>query len=246
MVMTKECLELSLDNLNLYCCCNENKLPLKQQFNQKNLMCGSALFSEEQLEDIKKSGFILDSTGDNISQHNKFFSELTGLYWIWKNTNHEYVGINHYRRFWNEEQIKNHGLRIDTMYVRKLIFDTSVRYQYIKSHGSFGLDLLRYAAETKQIPISVEFVDNLLRTNVFYANNFIIAHNSIFYKYCEFLFDCLIPIFNIFMEHIHELDEYQSRLVSFLSERIHTIFIMHKDYYCTGLKIFDVDVEEIL
>lgn len=40
-----------------------------------------------------------DDTGDNISEKNPYFSELTGIYWIWKNTNHEITGICHYRRY---------------------------------------------------------------------------------------------------------------------------------------------------
>lgn len=47
----------------------------------------------------KELGFIGDNTGDSISEKNPFYSELTGLYWIWKNTDAKWVGLCHYRRF---------------------------------------------------------------------------------------------------------------------------------------------------
>jgi hypothetical protein len=39
-----------------------------------------------------------DNTGDNISERNAKYSELTGLYWLWKNDDSDYQGIVHYRR----------------------------------------------------------------------------------------------------------------------------------------------------
>ena len=39
-----------------------------------------------------------DDTGDNISSRNGFYSELTGLYWLWKNREDDYKGLVHYRR----------------------------------------------------------------------------------------------------------------------------------------------------
>lgn len=50
-------------------------------------------------------GFTGDDTGDHISSRNSFYSELTGLYWVWKNTRSEIVGSCHYRRYftvWQE------------------------------------------------------------------------------------------------------------------------------------------------
>ena len=43
-------------------------------------------------------GFTGDNTGENISLKNAYYSELTGLYWGWKNLDCQYLGIAHYRR----------------------------------------------------------------------------------------------------------------------------------------------------
>lgn len=44
-----------------------------------------------------------DDTGENISAKNSFYSELTGIYWVWKNTSQEITGSCHYRRFFTAQ-----------------------------------------------------------------------------------------------------------------------------------------------
>lgn len=40
-----------------------------------------------------------DNTGENISQKNPFYCELTAQYWAWKNLDADYYGFFHYRRY---------------------------------------------------------------------------------------------------------------------------------------------------
>lgn len=47
----------------------------------------------------KKTTIPGDNTGIHISEKNPFFSELTGIYWVWKNTHQDVTGTCHYRRF---------------------------------------------------------------------------------------------------------------------------------------------------
>ncbi len=59
------------------------------------IQVGKALHPELDL------GFQCDNTGDNISDKNGSYCELTALYWAWKNLpkDIEYVGLAHYRRY---------------------------------------------------------------------------------------------------------------------------------------------------
>lgn len=76
-----------------------------------------------------KLEMINDADGENISDKNSIYSELTGWYWIWKNVKHDYVGTSHYRRYFTIEQpsvVRNIG---------KLIL--IVAGQKKKRHGLF-------------------------------------------------------------------------------------------------------------
>lgn len=59
------------------------------------IQVGSAL-SRNRLE-----GMLHDDEGDNISEKNKSYCELTAQYWAWKNDDADYYGFFHYRRYFS-------------------------------------------------------------------------------------------------------------------------------------------------
>ncbi len=56
------------------------------------VMVGNAL-------NLNKTGMTGDDSGFSISEKNKYYSELTGIYWVWKNTSQDITGCCHYRRY---------------------------------------------------------------------------------------------------------------------------------------------------
>ena len=60
------------------------------------IMAGNALRSDNKT-------ITGDDSGANISAKNPYYSELTGIYWVWKNTKQDVTGSCHYRRFFTAQ-----------------------------------------------------------------------------------------------------------------------------------------------
>ena len=77
-------------------------------------------------------GYQKDSTGDNISQKNPYFCELTGLYWAWKNLDSDYIGLVHYRRYFTlhkhtpKDSTKKFALVLSGSEINDLLKNTEV------------------------------------------------------------------------------------------------------------------------
>lgn len=53
------------------------------------------------IDGMSLSDTLRDNTGDNISEKNRIYCELTAQYWAWKNVEADYYGFFHYRRYLN-------------------------------------------------------------------------------------------------------------------------------------------------
>ena len=51
-------------------------------------------------------GFQGDNTGDNISYKHRYYSDLSAVYWGWKNLDVDYMGSCHYRRYFVSRKAK--------------------------------------------------------------------------------------------------------------------------------------------
>ena len=74
-------------------------------------------------------GFQKDNTGDNISERNAQFCELTGLYWAWKNLNADYIGLVHYRRYFKGIGKKRSTSTSDSGANSNKLFDKVLTYK---------------------------------------------------------------------------------------------------------------------
>lgn len=188
--------------------------------------------------------YIVDSSGENISDRNKTFCELTGVYWIWKNTNDDIVGLEHYRRYLVEPNEKNLPVCNSTVEQLLLEYDiilptiskqpNSIKYGWSLTHHIKDMDVLREVISDKYPDYLLEF-DSVLSSHQLYICNIMICKKKLYNQYCEWLFDILFEVEK--RVDISTYDDMQKRLFGFLSERLLNVWVKHNQ-----LKIKELDM----
>ncbi len=171
---------------------------------------------------------ISDDTGENISQKNRQYCELTALYWIWKNDTSEYVGLGHYRRHFElDEEMLEKLVYSDIDVVLTIpIFDfPNVGEVYWRDHVKEDW-LVMIDAIKKLFPEYLEAAIQLQDGKFYYAYNMFIMKHTILDKYCQWLF----PILSYCEEHCKEKkDTYQNRYIGFLAEHLMSIYFLYHE-----------------
>ncbi len=190
-------------------------------------------------------GYPGDDTGESISEKNKSFCELTGLYWIWKNVSCDIVGICHYRRYFakdgailSQEYIETSLARYDAILPCCGTFENDTLFtQFGLRHHIRDLLTVRDIIAERH-PDYLDAFDFCMNCNLFSVGNMIITKKEIFDSYCEWLFDILLEAERRI--DTSSYDNYQKRVFGFLSERLLRVWFLKQN-----LKIHEEDYMNI-
>lgn len=180
---------------------------------------------------------VRDCDGENISAKNKNYCELTGVYWLWKHSDVDAVGICHYRRFFTKAMISNdakHYLTGSDM--EKLLS----RYEVIVPRKLYRARSIRDSLDNAPSPTDMAELEKTLgllcpeylpeyhmymNGNQAFLYNMCVMRKEMFDSYCQWLFDILFHIEKNY--DISMRNDYEARLFGFLSERLLHVWLLH-------------------
>lgn len=205
--------------------------------------------------------FLGDDTGDNISEKNPNYCELTALYWAWKNLKDiDYIGLCHYRRYFDfhnqsfchrnsfepSDKIGNHDYSLTPKIIKilesgkiivpkKNVGRCSVLTEYCMSHISDDMRTLRRIVMALPDKRYAKAFNKVMNGNKYSACNMFVMPWNVFSNYCQWLFDVLFAV-----ERQTDTTNYssrQKRIYGFMSERLLDVFL-----YANDLKEHEVPV----
>lgn len=181
--------------------------------------------------------FQRDDEGNNISDKNSSYNELTALYWAWKNLNNvDIIGLVQYRRYFFKK-FRNRKLNnvLDKCDIIHLMKDSDVilpkmRHYYIETNYSHYIHAHHQVPldETRRIIISlypsylVSF-DKVMSRKSAHMFNMFIMKKDYFDEYCEWLFNILGDVENSI--DINGYSEQEKRVFGYLSEMLMDVWI---------------------
>ncbi len=149
-----------------------------------------------------------DDQGDNISDRNDGFCELTGIYWVWKNVkSQEPVGFVHYRRYlgtrpwkhtFKDILTKDQAVQLLTtapvvLPSKRNYFIESVKDQYAHAHHLKDLEVTREILKEKH-PDYLPAFDKHMKGTRTHIYNMFLMQRDVFDLYCQWLFDVLFEL----------------------------------------------------
>lgn len=185
---------------------------------EREIQVGAAL-TEKRLY----PGILTDDVGDNISERNQQFCELTALYWIWKHAKEDYVGLVHYRRHfmmpenWAERMCEN---EIDVILPIPLYVAPSLEGNYRSRHDPDEWDvMLRYLKQRDEK--EYQEAKTFFQTSLYSPCNMFVMKREILDELCTWLFPVLFAV----AEYSGQKEvRYSNRYPGFISERLLTFF----------------------
>lgn len=189
-----------------------------------------------------------DDAGENISEKNSVYCELTALFWAWKNMDADAAGLCHYRRYFQEPG-KKAPLQKETL--EKMLMEYPVilpkkrnyfietgESQFVHAHGQESLDALRGTLKHLYPSYLSAFDQSMARTAGHRFNMFIMRREQ-FDAYCAWLFEILF-------ETEKRLRPPAPRMMGYLSERLMDAWIETDSIPYRELAVYHTEKEKWL
>ena len=183
--------------------------------------------------------WLTEKKGENIASLNKYYSELSGFYWLWKNripklNKDDLIGNCHNRVLWlNNIYDKKKKFTFDSLYSNLLKSDNIILNNseviqvqpitfknknlftdFEEVHKNNALkDCLNYLNSTDKKKFETH-----LKGNKIYPHNMFITKVSYFEEYCEIVFPWLEECYKYCKEH-NLCKGYNMRMPGYLAER---------------------------
>lgn len=215
-------------------------------------------------------GCLCDSYGDSIHEKNPRYNELTGMYWVWKNSDADIVGVCHYRRFFTTLAGKTRNIMsgkvsefITGDYIRKILksYDVILHNKTITPSGNQKqlcvkesdteaskksklsreiLDLVD-AAFKEMYPEDYLIYKKVMDARYAHLLNMIICHKKIFDRYCEWLFPFLYMAENKIDKQFPKQE--LARCMGLIAERLLDVWVLREKLHIK--ECFTVNAERI-
>ncbi len=191
-------------------------------------------------------GCVRDNTGENISEKNQNYCELTALYWAWKNLESDYLGLVHYRRYFSSGRFQRHIAREEDYFKalskapvilpKKRHYYIETNYnQYIHAHHQQDLEVTRDVLAEKFPEYLAEY-DRQMRLRSGHRFNMFVMRRELLYDYCNWLFSLLFEIEKRLNVSLY--DEYNARVFDFLAERLLDVWLNKNKLDFTEMPVF--------
>lgn len=208
-----------------------------------------------------------DDEGENISDKNYCYCELTALYWAWKNLKDvDVIGLCHYRRYFDFHDqcirflpdtsfpvsaIRELDFSLDETTLKKVIGggvvvpkalfgNCTMEQLYCMGHISEDYKTLRKVFfDTQSDNYKKAFDELMVRGYKFYAYNMMVMRWADFDAYCEWLFSLLFEVEQ--QVDISRYSAYQKRIFGFMSERLLNVWLFAEKKQCIERPVIFID-----
>lgn len=197
-----------------------------------------------------------DDSGEEISEKNPQYCELTGLYWAWKNLQADAVGLVHYRRYFKGktkasskmQQVLTEAEAQDLLRDNDIIVPSKRKYyietlysHYGHTHDAKHLDITREIIAEKY-PDYLPACVAAYTCTWGYMFNMCIMKKEYLDKYCQWLFDILGELESRLQTTggTENLSAYDARLYGRVSEILFNVWIRHEQEQVDAPEIAEV------